>query len=225
MQRQQLKRALQEFNLTLVRVEGNFANSTNIVLAAPDGTERRFIINRGDDKHTDMLNRNQFRHFAQDHPALPLVQQEVAQAARKVFAHQPILPPPPPPAPPPEPEPVLKTTLLTSVKPLAKPKVRNTDRRMGQVDFFRLCTLLNNIDMSGLSSLPVLRKRLSDAFGEDVAVSTVQAAMKATGKKLDKQIEATDAQTVIARTLLSLLERLNEPVPEELRAICGPRPE
>jgi hypothetical protein len=121
-----------------------------------------------------------------------------------------------------------KTTTLKAVTtpaPQADKPARKSPKtidRIGQVEFFKLCTTLNEIDMIGIDSLPKLADKLSKAYGRKVGPSTAGDALVATGRKLDKvQVEVTDAQAVIARTLTALLIKLSEPVPEELRRLCG----
>ncbi len=100
-----------------------------------------------------------------------------------------------------------------------KPK---TIDRIGQVEFFKLCTVLTTLDMVGINSFSKLAEKLTKAYGRKISQSTAEDALKATGMKLDKlQVDATDAQIIIARTLTALLIKLSEPVPEELRKLCG----
>lgn len=113
------------------------------------------------------------------------------------------------------------TMTKTSAKTTAKPKATKPGR-MGQVEFFKLCNVLNEMDMIGIDSLPKLAAKLAKAAGREVSTGTAKDALEATGKKLDKVIvQATDAQQVIARVLMSLLLKLSEPVPDELRKLCG----
>jgi hypothetical protein len=311
----QLHKTLQTLGLILVKVDGNFANSTNIVLEAPNGTHGKFMVSRIDDPHSDRLNLSQFKRFARDHAVDPTpcpsalsivtranmvaherVPADVLQEAREILneAHTPLLDPEgvlrnaPLEAPLEDPavqahiddlddilhpertqtqerllgnldemleadrlpglmrwldkeldEPVTKPTLTMTKKPADKtmreaiaiihnepaPKRRKTPKtidRIGQVEFFKLCTVLNEIDLNGVDSLPKLADKLSKVYGRKIGPSTASDALTATGKKLDKvQVEVSDAQAIIARTLTALLIKLSEPVPDELRRLCG----
>ena len=128
-----------------------------------------------------------------------------------------------------EKEPMPRKTPLTLAKPVMtttdeetpKPK-RMQMNRIGQVEFFKLCNILNGMDMVGISSFPKLAEKLTKAYGKRVAITTAEDAVKATGKKLDKvQVDATDAQVIIARSLMALMVKLAEPVPDDLRKLCG----
>lgn len=151
-------------------------------------------------------------------------------------------PPPPPPAPKPQPPVTFKGIAealvkaekkLAMTKPtltIAKPTMTEDTKRkparkqvlrIGQVEFFKLCNILNDLDMVGITSYPKLADKLSIAYGKRVAVTTAEDAVKATGKRLDKPVEVTDAQTVIARALVTIMTKLGEPVPDELRSIVG----
>lgn len=143
-------------------------------------------------------------------------------------ASMPIEPEPAPVIPPPKPKtmpkPVLHLTkpeMTTDKQPTVRKSPKTIDR-IGQVEFFKLCTVLNDLDMVGVDSYVKLAAKLTKAYGRKISTSTAEDAIKATGKKLDKvQVEVTDAQAVIARTLTALLIKLSEPVPEELRRLCG----
>jgi hypothetical protein len=270
MQMKQLKRTLETLGLTLHAHDGNFSNSANIRVKAPDGTVRKFQISRVDDPDSDRTNITQLRHFARDHShSLPLpgvvqadvlnvthkpmgaleyamaaVTQEHNPMAKAFFkahladkaqapisldnlivntASKPVDPPPAPPAP--SPKKTMPSNTLKAVTMQKKPTERKSPKtidRIGQVEFFKLCTTLNEMDMIGIDTMTKLSEKLTKAFGRKISVSTAEDALKATGKKLDKvQVEVTDAQSVIARTLTALLIKLSEPVPEELRRLCG----
>jgi hypothetical protein len=82
--------------------------------------------------------------------------------------------------------------------------------------------MLSEMDMIGIDTMPKLAEKLTKAFGRKISTSTAEDALLATGKRLDKvQVDATDAQVIIAKVLTSLLIKLSEPVPEELRRLCG----
>jgi hypothetical protein len=272
MQMKQLKRTLETLNLVLHAHDGNFANSANIRVQAPDGTIGKFQVSRIDDPHSDKQNLNQLKHFARDHShshTLPgIVEMDIfnvtpkpvscmeaaVQAtvlehdpqtekyAKRVYRGNPLINPvgrllagasdPMPETPAPEviqPEPEMPHTLTAVAKKEADktmreaiaiihneptPKRRKTPKtidRIGQVEFFKLCTVLNEI-----------ADKLSKVYGRKIGPSTASDALTATGKKLDKvQVEVTDAQAIIARTLTALLIKLSEPVPDELRRLCG----
>ena len=106
------------------------------------------------------------------------------------------------------------------------PKTGRKNRTLSQVEFFKLCSTLSALDMTGIASIPMLTKRLREQTGIDLSESTVTGALEATGKQLDRPVRfgkpsATEAQIIIAKTLTALLVRLSEPVPDELRALCG----
>jgi hypothetical protein len=109
----------------------------------------------------------------------------------------------------------------------AKPKSKfsnNNKNKLGQANFFRVCQAVMAMDMTGLSTYALLTERLKTQFDFPVPQSTLIEVMKVTGKTLHKPVKplkATPVEQVIARTLTALLIKLSEPVPEELRAICG----
>ncbi len=265
MQLKQLKRTLDTLGLALHAHDGNFANSANIRVVAPDGTVGKFTISRIDDPHSDKLNLNQMKHFARDHshsqvlPGIveldiinitpkPVSDMEAAvqatvlehdpetkRYAERVYKKSPLINPigrllsgasdpmPEPKAPEPviQQEPEMAKPSLTIATPTVRKSPKTIDR-IGQVEFFKLCTVLNELDMVGIDSLVKLAAKLTKAFGRKISTSTAEDALKATGKKLDKvQVDVSDAQVVIARTLTALLIKLSEPVPEELRRLCG----
>jgi hypothetical protein len=109
----------------------------------------------------------------------------------------------------------------------AKSKLAGTQHnktKLGQANFFKVCQAVMAMDMKGISSRPKLHAKLAPLFPFPLSVSSIEAVLEVTGKQLDKAavpLKATPVEQVIARTLTALLIKLSEPVPEELRAICG----
>jgi hypothetical protein len=114
------------------------------------------------------------------------------------------------------------TLSLAAVEP---PKTPRKNRTHSQVEFFQLCSTLAAMEMTGITSIPMLTNRLRDQTGMDLSESTVTGALEATGKSLDKPVtrfsRTSSTEKLLAAELVRLMKHLGEQPSREVLAIAG----